>query len=514
MRLKRVSRSKKSSGADSPARRKASAIKEQHFSLVQAAAQIGTWEWDPVTRKSKLSPQLRQMFGIPASDRDPLSAWMARVYPEDLAGMPARFEASNRTGIIECEYRYNHPQKGQRWFYCKGARVQVEGPLFGIVMDITERKWTQDASLRLAAIVQSSDDAIVSKDLNGIVTSWNKGAERMFGYKPEEIIGKPITTIIPPELHPDEAVILSKIRRGEKVDHFETVRLTKCGQTVDVSLTVSPVEDETGRVIGAAKIARDITERKRTQEALLVSEKLASVGRLAATVAHEINNPLAAVVNLVYLLKISPDLPPDLRRYVSMAEKELNRISLLTRQTLGLYRDERGAVPARLGELSRELVAVLSTKAANKSIDLRLDVRSDPEIEAVKSEIRQLVANLLGNSIDAVPRNGSIRVRVSAAGTRSDTQPARGVRLTIGDSGTGIPQEIQPKIFEPFFTTKQDVGTGLGLWICKNIVERHGGSLRLRSSTRPGKSWTVFSICLPAKSVRADLGAGRVHSMR
>src|SRR5262249_36775966 len=151
----------------------------------------------------------------------------------------------------------------------------------------------------LAAIVESSDDAIASKDLNGIVTSWNKSAERLFGYTAEEIIGKPITLVIPPELHSDEAMILGKIRRDERIDHFETIRVTKSGEKIEVSLTISPVKDANGNVIGAAKIVRDITENKKIERALRTTERLATAGRLAATVAHEINNPLEAVTNLV-----------------------------------------------------------------------------------------------------------------------------------------------------------------------------------------------------------------------
>lgn len=463
---------------------------------------MGTWEWDPDTGKSKLSAEMYHIFGTDPSDADHLGAWTKNVHPDDMARMPAQFEQANRTGIMEFEYRYYHPVKGLRWFYCKGARISAENRMFGIVMDITDRKRAEDASQRLAAIVQSSDDAIISKDTNGIITSWNPGAEKMFGYKPEEIIGKPITTIIPPDLQGDENVILAKIRRGERIDHFETTRLTKTGEQVEVSLTVSPIKDETGRVIGAAKIARDVGQRKKAEEALRTSEKLASVGRLAATVAHEINNPLAAVVNLIYLIKKDPGLPAGVKQYVTMAEEELARIGSLTRQTLGFYREERGAVLVRLGELSQAIVTVFLPKAANKSIHLSLQVRSDPEIQAFKGELRQLIANLLGNSIDAVPQNGSIVLRVRAA--KAGNRRGGGVRLTIADSGPGIPDAIRARIFEPFFTTKQDVGTGLGLWICKNIVEKHKGSLRLRSSTTPGHSWTVFSIFLPAEAASTE----------
>lgn len=474
-------------------------VRQEHFRLALAAAQMGTWEWDPVSGTNTLSPELHAMFGTDPSQPDHEEVWRSRVHPEDRSRMPERFAEANRTGAMDFEYRYNHPVSGLRLFYCKGSRMREEKRMFGIVMDITDRKRATEAALQLAAIVQSSDDAIVSKDLNGIVSSWNAAAEKMFGYKPEEIIGKPITTIIPPELHSDEDLILGKIRRGEKIDHFETIRVTKTGEKVYVSLTVSPIKDEQGRVIGAAKIARDVTQRKKAEEALRVSEKLASVGRLAATVAHEINNPLAAVVNLIYLIKNSPGLPPTIAQYVKTAEEELNRISSLTRQTLGFYREERGATPMQVGVLANTLIALFSPKARNKALDIRLQVRSDPKIQAIQGEMRQLIANLLGNSIDAVPRNGCILVRVSSAVRWRSNLREHGVRLTVADSGPGIPAAYREKIFEPFFTTKQDVGTGLGLWICKNIVEQHDGSLRMRSCTDPGKSWTVFSVFVPAE---------------
>src|ERR1041385_1638153 len=195
------------------------------------------------------------------------------------------------------------------------------------------------ASQRLAAIVESSDDAIISKNLQGIVTSWNPCAERTFGYKAEEIIGKPITTIIPTELQDDENRILATIARGERIEHFETVRRKKNGELIDVSLTISPIKDEQGKVIGAAKIARDITQRKRTEKALQMTEKLASVGRLAATVAHELNNPLEAVTNFIFLAQTTDNLPEPAKEYLTLADRELERVSHIAQQTLGFYRD-------------------------------------------------------------------------------------------------------------------------------------------------------------------------------
>lgn len=353
------------------------------------------------------------------------------------------------------------------------------------------------ASQRLAAIVESSDDAIVSKDLHGVVTSWNAAAERIFGYTADEMIGRSITTIIPSELQADEERILATIVRGERIEHFETVRVAKNGNRLEVALTISPVKDDAGNIIGAAKIARDITERNKVQRALRTTERLASVGRLAATVAHEINNPLEAVVNLVYLARQNA-VRADVRTYLSAAEEELERVSHLTRQTLGFYRETRGVSPVKVGATVTSLVPVFASRTRNKAIDITTEIKDDAEIYVVPGEIRQVVANLLSNSIDAVEAGGRIRLRVSSA---ASTDGRRGVRLTVADSGPGIPSTVRAKLFEPFFTTKKEIGTGLGLWVCKSIVENHNGTIRVKSSTAPGRSWTVFSVFFPCAHV-------------
>ncbi len=350
------------------------------------------------------------------------------------------------------------------------------------------------ASQKLAAIVESSDDAIVSKDLQGIVTAWNPAAERLFGYSAQEMIGRPITAIVPPELQQDEHTILAAIGRGERVDHFETVRLTKSGARIQVSVTVSPIRDEAGNVIGAANVSRDITQQKQAEEALRTTERLAAVGRLAATVAHEINNPLAAVMNLIYLSK-QRAVRGEVREFLTSAEEELERVSHLTKQTLGFYRESKTPVALTLGSIVESTISVFATRARNKGVTVRSEIKEDPEIYAVPSELRQLAGNVLSNSIDAVESGGRIRVRVSAA-TKNGLF-SKVVRLTVADSGPGIPDAVRGRIFEPFFTTKKDVGTGLGLWICKTIVDRYSGSIRIWSRTTEGKSGTIISIVLP-----------------
>jgi signal transduction histidine kinase len=307
------------------------------------------------------------------------------------------------------------------------------------------------------------------------------------------MIGQSILKIIPPELEADETRILTTIGRGERIHHFETVRVTKDGRHLEVSLTISPVRDDSGRIVGAAKIARDISQQKQAERALRTTERLAAVGRLAATAAHEINNPLEAVTNLVYLAK-SVAVRDDVREFLAVADEELQRVAQMTKQTLGFYRETKGMATIHVGNTVESLITVFSSKARNKGIRIWTEINSEVAIQAIPGEIRQLIGNLLSNSIDAVAAGGDIRIRVGAVRFSGDC----GVRVTVSDNGPGIPEHVRMHIFEPFFTTKNDVGTGLGLWVCKSIVQRHQGSIRLRSSTLEGRSGTVFSVFLPS----------------
>jgi PAS domain S-box-containing protein len=374
------------------------------------------------------------------------------------------------------------------------------GGKFDIRQEVEERQHrlqtALDASQRLAAIVESSDDAIISKDLNGVVTSWNPCAERMFGYTAEEMIGSSIRKVIPPEVFKDEDRIMSAVGQGLRTEHFETTRQTKSGERIEISLTLSPVFDETAKILGVSSISRDISQQKKAERALHTSEKLATVGRLAATIAHEINNPLEAVMNLTFLAQNHME-DEEGKIFLEQAQQELQRVGLLTKQTLGFYRENKGARKLNLGELVTPLVLVFSARARNKQITIETEIRGDPPVTVIPGEIRQLFANLLNNSIDAVRNRGHILIRLSAA-TEPSGRRRKGARLTVADDGPGISPEVRQRLFEPFFTTKRDVGTGLGLWVTSNILLKHEGSIRVRSSVTAGKSWTVFSVFIPA----------------
>jgi two-component system CheB/CheR fusion protein len=362
--------------------------------------------------------------------------------------------------------------------------------------EIAKRRETEIQAAKLAAIVECSEDAIASKDLNGYVTSWNASAERMFGYKAEEIIGKNIRLIIPPELHKDEDMILSKLRRGERIQHFETERLRKSGERIQVSLTISPVKDESGKIVGAAKIVRDITEQKRTAESLRRAEKLAATGQLAASIAHEINNPMQALTNLIALIAYKTTLDSDTRQLVALAEAEVGRMSHIVRQMLSFYRESAAPVPVKMTEVLEDVLELFVMRMRSNQIKLERRYEFNEEIYGYPVELRQLFANLISNAIEAMNGKGELLIHISP--WREVVHPGRiGVRILIADNGPGIKRELHNRIFEPFFTTKAEKGTGLGLWVVKTIIARHEGSIRMRSSTTGRRCGTAFSIFLP-----------------
>ena len=235
--------------------------------------------------------------------------------------------------------------------------------------------------------------------------------------------------------------------------------------------------------------------RRRAEEALRRSEKLAATGRLAATIAHEINNPLEAISNAIYLARSSPS--HEVGQYLKIADQELARVAQITKQTLGFYRETATPGVVKISALLDELLNLYSRKLEAKKLTVKKQYRDELEIWGLEGELRQVFANQIANAIYATPHNGCLTIRIRRSKSWGNGQSA-GTAVTLVDTGSGIPQEVLPKIFDPFFTTKQDVGNGLGLWITQDIVARHGGSIRAKSRTHPGPSGTIFTTFLPA----------------
>ncbi|HEY0564696.1 MAG TPA: PAS domain S-box protein, partial [Terriglobales bacterium] len=279
-----------------------------------------------------------------------------------------------------------------------------EQEITGIIVlgvDVTSNQEAIEAKEWLAAIVESSDDAIVSKSLEGIIQSWNSGAERIFGYTAAEAIGKSITILIPEERLPEETEILSRLRAGQRIDHFQTVRQRKDGTKIEISLTVSPIRNAEGKVIGASKVARDITAQKLAEEALRNSEKLAAAGRLAASISHEINNPLEAVTNLLYLIA-EGDLDPRGREYLRLADQELRRVSHMTTHTLRFHRQSTSASEVDLASLVDSVLVLHEGRIRNGRVKVERRYHRARPVYAFESELRQVIANLVSNAVDAM----------------------------------------------------------------------------------------------------------------
>jgi len=395
-----------------------------------------------------------------------------------------------------------------RWTYSYSPIFGAGGDVLGVFVvcqDIT-REVTTAQKLReseektreranrlgeLAAIVASSNDVIISKNLDGIITSWNNAATRVFGYSPEEMIGASILKLIPEHLHSDEKTIIENIRAGRRIEHFDTVRLTKDGRLIDVSLTISPIKDEEGRVIGASKILRDVSSRRRMEQSLLQAEKIGATGRMAATIAHEINNPLAAVMNLLYLLraKITDD---EGRGFLATAEDEIGRVSHIAKQTLGYFREQAAASPASVGDIAEHALTIYEPRCAATGIAVRRSIASSTKIVLRQGEMMQVISNLIANAIYAMPKGGTLSLSVSDDSTAGD-----GVVLTVEDDGVGIAPTDLPKVFDAFFTTRTTVGTGIGLFVTKQFVEGHGGRIGIESDSESEKHGTTVRVFLP-----------------
>jgi PAS domain S-box-containing protein len=477
---------------------------EMRLKLATEVGQLGVFSWDAMEDRVRWeNERLYEIFGRRLEDGPINGAAFVNevVHPDDREAFREALKLTLQSGEqFQFRGQIYRSDKTLRWIEVQG-QLQLEGStgtILGTVRDITELMKSEDAlrnsSKRLgelAAIVESSDDVILSKGLNGIITSWNAAATRVFGFSEEEMIGASILKLIPEHLYSDEETIIENIRAGRRVEHFETVRRTKSGQLIDVSVTVSPIRDEHGKVIGASKILRDISERKRIEESLLQAEKIAATGRMAATIAHEINNPLEAVMNLLYLLRPTINDPTGIT-YLSCAEEELGRVSHITKQTLGYYREHASASSASLAEITRHAINIYEPRCRAAGIEIKASLDSSRKVVLRRGEMMQVISNLIVNSIYAMPGGGVLSISVRDAEGLPD-----GIVLTIEDRGVGIPTDVLPKVFDAFFTTRNTVGTGIGLFVAKQFVEGHGGQIRIESSTGAEDHGTTIRVFLP-----------------
>jgi PAS domain S-box-containing protein len=351
--------------------------------------------------------------------------------------------------------------------------------------------------MHYGSVAETASDVIIAIDSNSMILSINPAVKAIFGYEPEELIGRQMVELMPPRFRDSHLAGLTRfLSTGEKHIPWTGIQLPglrKSGEEIPLEVSFGSYRSE-GRTFFTGFI-RDISERRKSQEALMQSEKLAAVGRLASSIAHEINNPLEAVTNLLYLARKSGD-SAQVQEYLEVAEQELGRVSMIANQTLQFHKGSSLQAAAACNGLVKESLALYQGRLANADIEVLERLRARRAIYCVEGEVRQILNNLVGNAIDALPvKDGRLHIRTRDAW---DWKSGRsGVAITIADSGTGMNGETATRIFEPFFSTKGPDGVGLGLWVSSRLVQHNAGTLRVRSSE--GGRWrgTVFVLFLP-----------------
>ena len=390
-------------------------------------------------------------------------------------------------------------------------RKRIEEELVRANEELGRRKDRQlwEYQNRLALVVDSSHDAIIGKNLDGVVTSWNNGAEVIYGYKAEEVIGRSIALLAPPDRKEEIPKILEDIRQGRQVEHFETIRVTKDGRHLNVSISVSPIRDAGGDIVGASTIARDVTTQKKTEEQLRQGQKMEAVGRLAGGVAHDFNNILGIITSCTELLRPHLDSDPLSAELAGYIRDACKRGSTPTRQLLAFSRKQ--PVQARVLELNERLqdVSKLLRPLMGDDVSVVFIPRSESAfVEADPGQLDQIVLNLAVNSRDAMQKGGKFVVETDTAEfdeafvrQHPPMRPGRYVMLAVSDNGSGMDEATRSRIFEPFFTTKEvGKGTGLGLATVYGIVNQTGGHIWVYSEVGRGTTFKVFLPCADEKA--------------
>lgn len=376
----------------------------------------------------------------------------------------------------------------------QGQAQQLHLAIFGATQHRAyERELLKKTAVsdRLGELVRRASDAILMLTADGIISLWNEGAETIFGISSATAVGRSFMEVVRPEIDFEEyGKIVERLSSGSSVG-LETTALHSRGHSIAISLSFTPEIVPPGVFASFSAVIRDVTARKLSEKALVQSEKLASVGRLASSIAHEINNPLEAVTNLLYLLTYQTTEPEALRT-VHLAQEELARVSEITTHTLRFHKQSSDRTNLSLDGLFESVLLLYRGRLAGKNIHVRTDRARASTLHCFEGELRQILANLVANAFDAMDQEGTLTLRHRPATAWPSHQ--KGVRITVADNGSGMDLQTTAHIFEPFFTTKGMEGTGLGLWITQELTRRNGGTVRLRSRRGHG---TVFSLFFP-----------------
>ncbi|HEX2973021.1 MAG TPA: PAS domain S-box protein, partial [Tepidisphaeraceae bacterium] len=475
------------------------------------------------------NPATAQFFELGKESTANRAATSMGVPPEILAMWVDRYRESERRGQpVQFEYEYRRAE-GTRWMRatvaCIGPGASGRTQFCYVAEDITDRKRIEEAQATLAAIVESSNEAIVGEALDGTITSWNAGAERLFGYKAEEVVGRPVSLLIPPD-HPDEVLeILQTITHGQRVQRLEAERVRKGGERVVVWLSVSPIKDSTGRIIGAAKIAHDVTDLRRAQEALRAARDSAEAAKAVAeqanqakdqflaVLSHELRTPLTPVLAAADLLARNTTLPEEIQEDAEMIRRNVTMEARLIDDLLDLTRVAKGKIELAkeyvdLGTVLQRTVEVCMPDIEARRLHFGMELKDTPHrLHADPSRLQQVFWNVLKNAIKFTPPGGCVGVRCYR---RQDGQAV----VEVADSGVGIESTALSKIFDAFeqadrAVTRQFGGLGLGLAISKAMVKLHGGTISAHSDGK-GKGAT-FRVVLPTVTPVAEPPAAEAN---
>jgi PAS domain S-box-containing protein len=425
-----------------------------------------------------------------------------QAFPEAVGGpMEALYRRvlASRTAE-QMELYYEHYG---RWFEVN-ARPVHNGGIAVFFRDISDAKRRDEVQARLAAIVQSSDDAIISKSLDGVIQSWNAAAERVYGYSAAEAVGRSILLFIPPERHAEEQHILARLRAGQRVEHFDTVRLTKDGRHVEVSLTVSPVRDAHGRIIGASKVARDIGTRKQAERALAEANR--NKDAFLAMLAHELRNPLAPIASALQLFGMVDPASTQAREARAIMQRQLEHLVRLVDDLMDVSRITRGKIDMRREAQSLNAILLSAVETARPAIEagrhrFSISLPQEPlRVQADFVRLGQVVSNLLTNAAKYTDPGGQIALQAAAEGGSAV--------IRVRDNGIGIEPEMLPRVFDMFAQLEQGAtrskgGLGIGLALARALVQLHGGALE-GYSRGPGTG-AEFVVRLPLLASEAAM---------
>jgi PAS domain S-box-containing protein len=416
-----------------------------------------------------------------------------------------------RTGVplVDAEERESYPDRPDTWVLTtKMPLHDATGAIigtFGITHDITLRRQLQGKNEQLAALVEFADDAIVGLDMNRRITVWNKGAERVYGYTAEEMIAAPTSTLIPSELEEEARAIREKIMSGEQVDHFETTRIRKGGTRITVALTLSAIRDATGKIVGMASVARDITEQKAIEGRLNRARRLEGLATLAGGVAHQFNNINTAVKGYLDLVRMEEGLSNRVATYLKAASASVQKAVDITDRLLALTQPTGAAIGSvRLDVLARSVLGTFAPRIESENVEIVLELAETPAVEGDESRLRFVLSSLIGNALDSLLdcRSRVVRVRTSST---SD-----GASLEVEDSGCGIGEADLPRIFSPFFSGKGEwapagspqwklKGVGLSLAISSTTISEYGGRIDVQSTKGIGSTFRIFLPTAPGQ---------------